>query len=724
MQIIIKNILTLAAITGLIIAGCKPPSSSLTVWEKRMSPPAYGKSAGPAIAKALGELRKVASGGQLQRAVLRFDAGEYPLTETLVLDHASLGDFRGELVLEGPEQGQAVLLGSAPVGEWKPAPAAKLSTAAAGKVWVAQLPAGHEPKTLYDAAGILPRSESGDFRLDDKGNTTEFRFPAEIFPLDGRIAGLELNVRPFEEWCHQILPVAALDPEVERGTTAVPSTYNLTRPRPYAKYVKQAWLENHPVWITEPGQWATDPITWRLYLWPRNGGKPESVRTGQLIELVRIEGDEAKGKPLANVTLLGLTFSQADRESICPEDAGLQHDWDFYDKANAMLRLRWVENITVESCRFVESGASGMRADLYAQNVRILGNTFSGLGGSGILLCGYGPGTRDLNKNNEIHGNLVENCARLIRHMPGIHLWQTGDNKVTRNLVRDLPYSGIIVSGAGASFFRNADAPGRELERTIRWAEVPAGGEYTTTSIQPYLHSRNNLIQGNEITRVMQELGDGNGIYVRFASATGNVVRNNYVHDIRGPGIRCDGQQGGVNIEGNLIFRTQFAGLITKEFNTVRNNFIVDVLNEGNSEERWLNLFGYILTRDWKAISGSELSGNVFLDTGQGEPAFYFFGTYPKQNIRAPRLSDFKVSNNLYWVSGNPDWAKAFVARNRAECIDPGSRAEDPGMEIVDGRMVFRGNVLKEMGIQPFDWDRVGLPLARDNIKNQVSNGM
>jgi hypothetical protein len=491
------------------------------------------------------------------------------------------------------------------------------------------------------------------------------------------------------------------------GATALPCTYKMTSPRSLARYDKQGWLENHPAFITEPGRWAADPTTGKLYLWPREEGKPEGVRAGELIELVRIEGDEKAEKPLVNVTLRGVTFSQADRESIGPNDAGLQHDWDFMDKANAMVRLRWVEEVTVEDCHFVESGASGLRADLFAQHVRIRNNVFRGLGGGGVLLCGYGPGTKDFNKNNEVTGNLVENCARLIWHMPGIHVWQSGNNRIARNLVRDLPYNGIVVSGNAPHHFETKEAPRRELDRTIRWAEV-GEGPYTKEYIQPFLHSRNNIVEGNEITRVMQKLGDGNGIYVRFASETGNVVRNNYVHDLPAVAIRCDGQQGGVTLEGNLIYRAQGAGLTSKEFNVVRNNFIVDVLNEGNSDARRKEFQGYMHSKDSRAVRGSELSRNVFLDTGKGEPAFYYFGTYPKQKLRAPVLSDFKASNNLYWVRGNPAWARAFVARNHAEGADAGSRADDPGMEIVEGRLYFRGKVLDELGIKPFDWDAVG----------------
>ena len=71
-----------------------PPS----VWETCLRPPAGADpstDAGPSIRQALGELRAAAQGGGLERAVLRFAAGEYPLADTLVLDHAALGDFLG-----------------------------------------------------------------------------------------------------------------------------------------------------------------------------------------------------------------------------------------------------------------------------------------------------------------------------------------------------------------------------------------------------------------------------------------------------------------------------------------------------------------------------------------------------------------------------------------------------------------------------------------------------
>jgi hypothetical protein len=64
-------------------------------------------------------------------------------------------------------------------------------------------------------------------------------------------------------------------------------------------------------------------------------------------------------------------------------------------------------------------------------------------------------------------------------------------------------------------------------------------------------------------------------------------------------------------------------------------------------------------------------------------------------------------------VSGRPGWAEAFVAANQAAGIDPGSVAIDPGMHRdADGRPRFDPDVLKQLGIEPFAWDQVGLPQA------------
>ena len=673
--------------------------------------PASGSATG-VFEDALRRLREASETQEITNVTLLVAPGIYWFDRTLAVTPQSVGKFRGKLVIAAAPKARPVILGSREVLDWRQEDHPLLPSAATGKVWATSLPPGLVPKTLYDAAGMLPRAQSQGFIPGAKGDLTNFSFPPGIVPRAIGPVGLELMIRPYHLWSFNILPIASIDPVAGAATTALPGTYALQPMKPWGDPIKpSAWFENHPAWITQPGNWAFDSVAGKLYLWPRTDGKPDGIRAGNLIELLRVEGDESGQKTLSGIVIRGLTFSQAERESLAADDRGLQHDWDFMDKGNAMVRLRWVRDVTVEDCTFVESGASGLRADLFAQHVQIRNNVFRGLGGGGVLLCGYGPGTKDLNKHNEVTGNLIEDCARLIRHMPGIHLWQSANNRVARNLVRDLPYTGIVVSGNSPHCFKRNETPKRELERTIRWDEV-GGGPYTTASIQPFLHSRNNVVEGNEITRVMQQLGDGNGIYIRFASQTGNVIRNNYVHDIEGRhnagGIRCDGQQSGVTIEGNLIHRVQFCGVSSNGRNAIRNNFIVDVLNPENSPDAPTPYFcGYLSLRE-KSVRGSDIARNVFLDTGHGRPKFYFLTSPRWKPPIPPQLPDLALSNNLYWVQGNRSHAQDFVTTNRNAGLDPGSLAVDPGMRLVNGRIVFDEQVLTKLGIKPFDWETVG----------------
>ena len=79
----------------------------------------------------------------------------------------------------------------------------------------------------------------------------------------------------------------------------------------------------------------------KVYLWPRNDSP---VVAPQLIEFIRVEGEVdkqgPKDKPVRNLVFRGLTFKHGDRYTLAKDDAGTQHDWDMFDKDNALVRLR------------------------------------------------------------------------------------------------------------------------------------------------------------------------------------------------------------------------------------------------------------------------------------------------------------------------------------------------------------------------------------------------
>ena len=213
------------------------------------------------------------------------------------------------------------------------------------------------------------------------------------------------------------------------------------------------------------------------------------------MELIRIQGKiDKKGPkdiPVRNLCFRGLTFMHGDSYRITKDDAGLQHDWNMHDKANALVRMRGTENCTIEDCRFAHSGSGAIRVDLHGQQNRISGNLIEHIGGSGILLCGYGPGTKDVNRKNLVYNNHIHHVGRIYWHSPGIMIWQSGENRVANNLVHHTPYTGIIISGCMTAFFAKY---GRELGKTIRRHEIGRlPKKFELKDVRPYLHTHDNL---------------------------------------------------------------------------------------------------------------------------------------------------------------------------------------------------------------------------------------
>ena len=206
--------------------------------------------------------------------------------------------------------------------------------------------------------------------------------------------------------------------------------------------------------LDEPGEWVLNTKEGKLYLWPRN---ESPVMAPQLTELIRVEGEidkeGPKDMPVRNLCFRGLTFMHGERYQLTEDDAGLQHDWDMHDKANALVRLRGTENCTIEQCHFAHSGSGAIRVDLHGQQNKISGNHIEQMGGAGILLCGYGPGTKDVNRDNLVYNNHIHHMGRIYLHSPGIMVWQSGENRVANNLIHHTPYTGMIISGCMTHFF-------------------------------------------------------------------------------------------------------------------------------------------------------------------------------------------------------------------------------------------------------------------------------
>ncbi|MFT5129609.1 MAG: hypothetical protein ACI8W8_003234 [Rhodothermales bacterium] len=498
------------------------------------------------LARARDAVREVAKikAGDI-RVLVR--GGRYELADTLVFgpEDSGVGD---SLITYAAFPGETpVFSAGREVSGWKQVDSdlPGLPRQARGKLWVADV--SRRFYSLYDAEGLLPRARSAGFIPHEGGKHHSLKFPKGRLKAWPNLEDVEIVIRPHHAWVLNILPLQSVDEGAGIARTSIPATYMMNELH-YLNGTDSCWVENVLEALDEPGEWVLNTQEGKLYLWPRNNSVPTQVIAPLLQEAIRVEGRiDKKGPtdiPVRNLRIRGLTLTHGARVTWTATDKGLQHDWAMHDKGNALIRFRGTENCEIQACHFVHSAGTAIRVDLYGQQNRVVGNHIEHVGGVGVLLCGYGPGTKDVNHHNMIANNHVHHVGEIYSHSPGMFLWQSGQNHVANNLIHHTPYSGLVISGVMSHMFGRRD--NREMVRTIRWHEIPGKPKARKPDqVQRFLHSHDNIVEYNEIHHVMELMGDGNGIYIRGAGP-GNVIRRNYIHHMLAPlvmqsAIRTDG---------------------------------------------------------------------------------------------------------------------------------------------------------------------------------------
>ncbi len=678
------------------------------------------------LARARDAVRTVIAAGLEHDVTVLLRGGTYRLDETVVfgLEHSGTDEHAINYAAYPGER--PVLSSGVPIRGWRKAGKTLpgLPAEVSGNVWVADVPEGlGRFRTLYDGPKRLPRARSQGCvptkrypRNRVLGWRNTLAFPSGAIKSWPNLDDVEILIVPQYPWSSNILPLASVDEQAGTAQTAVPSTYPMGQAYFGVFPDGTLWVENVLEALNEPGEWVLNTHEGRLYLWPKGERPGETIVAPRLTELIRVEGaidsDGPTDRPVRNLVFRGLTFTQADRWPWEAERVGwgLQHDWEMFDRPTALVRFRGAEGCAVEQCHFVESGGSAVRLDLHCQNNRISGNHIEHVGGVGILLAGYGPGTKDVNRNNEVVNNHVHHCGRLLWHSPGIFAWQSGENRIAHNLVHHTPYTAIVVSGR-ISWSRDGSG---ECSKTIRWAEVHEVLPNTTAAPgwhqrEPLLHGRRNLIELNEIHHTMEMLGDGNCIYIS-GTGGGNVVRQNYLHDVDSPNvnanIRCDDDQHQTLIERNVIYRCCGEGFISKGNNTIRNNLVVDLRPKTTAGMECKHQRGYLVL-PYGSVTGSVVTRNVFYSREKGQNLLYESG---RGRGAKAMLRECRADHNLYFCEADPEWGRRHLDQQRQYGIEEHSIAADPRFVDVDSgdlRLKEESPAL-DLGFEPIDLSNVG----------------
>lgn len=669
-------------------------------WSGRFAEPQEADGPLATLEAARLKVRQLSAANPKDGIEVQIRGGLYKLRETVVFGPEDSGSKGAPVVYRAFPGEKPVFTGGVQIDTWRHcaqdpegvAPQAK------GKLWVAKIPKRKNKqwkiKSLYNGDKLLKRSTSGelfyaererknDYNMQGKKIYKELDYEGKpVRPFDRDLYYKGNDMRDWENpddievvlrerrWIFNLIPLKKIDAKKKIAWMAVDPTYQPM------KHYKPYWIENAIDYLDEPGEWVFNSVAGRLYIWPEGNISGMRIIAPYLQEFIRVEGRE-DGPSAKYLHFEGLTFKHGLRDTLVEGDRGLQHDWEMYDKGNAVMRFRHAEDCLVNQCAISASSGTGIRLDLHCQRITLSSNRLEYLGGGGIVLSGYGPGTKDVNKYNVVTNNYIHHVGELYWHATAIFITQSGHNKITHNTISDVPYNGLVISGCRPHEFYlvNRIPFRRAWVSTIRAEECEP---YTLKGLNserktaidhflPLLHARDNEIRMNDISRTLLRLGDGNAIYLSAMGANNRLERNFLHHNYHVAGtIRLDDNPSYTIIKENVITDSE-RGIGVKGPCEIINNFVfTPMFMRGN-----VKIMGGSRVR--KSIKNAR---NIFFPPVKtDQKRGYFLAGDGKEN--------YAYHNNLPLMEDS-----IYFTSNRKKSFVPGSGI---GTDLVSGQKAAPG---------------------------------
>lgn len=436
-------------------------------------------------------------------------------------------------------------------------------------------------------------------------------------PEDGQV-----SIFPRFNWSHYLLPIESYDAAGRTLQLGPGSFYEI---RPGDRYFVRGHLED----LDSPGEWYLDPRTSVLYFWPPEplDGRPVYVPTMEHVVTL---------SDCSHVTLQDLTIE-------CCEGSGLV----LQDCTGVTIAASTIRNV---------GGAEGVGVALDGgKSNRVVGNDIHDTASSGIRLGG-GDLYRLEAGRNEADNNHIHHVGRVDRNGNGVELHWGAGNRVSHNVIHDIPHSGVLMWGAAHTI---------EYNRLVR------------TCLES------------------EDCGAIGGGAIDWLSWQGAVVRYNWIQDTLGFGydpqakrwrspyfasaLYPDWAASGVRIIGNVLVRAPMSLLYlhSGRDNIVENNVLVDGDGAQAAWTGWTRQTGFWSTMvdgwvskyetasesaAWRSVrtlkdpravplpDGRVMHGNVFRRNivcfRSPEAALIQFSDVP--------LDHNRVDQNLYYHYGRP----------------------------------------------------------------------
>ncbi|MDD4101679.1 MAG: right-handed parallel beta-helix repeat-containing protein, partial [Kiritimatiellae bacterium] len=480
--------------------------------------------------------------------VVRVRGGIYHLESTLTFTPEDSGTHSAPVVYEAATDEEPILSAGTPVSGW---------TLTQQGRWQARLPEAAHGNRIFSQLYV-----NGQRRFRPTWPRQGYNFVAAASPIEPNVCPdrfvyrtgdilpewqrlSEKEVCVIHNWNLSRFPILAVDPS-SRTVTLAGRTWHASlndiTPRNWYR------VENVLEAFDQPGQWYLDRESGILSYIPLPG---EDHTTANVIAplhdtVIELKGDVSAATTVEHLVFRGLTLAH--------NNWSVPSNGYSYAQAEApitgALTARNARHIRVERCIVRHTGTYGIDFGNGCRDCTVESCELFDLGAGGVKVGIAWEGEHD--PRNYAYGcivrdNLIAYGGRI--HPAGVGVWigHAASNRVERNTIHDLYYSGISAGW--------------------KWSFGPNPA-----------HA--NIIEWNRIFRIGQGvLSDLGGIYM-LGEQPGSVERFNVMHGIRrsrygGWGVYFDSGSSHILVENNLVYDTEDGGLIhgnNSKSNLVRNN--------------------------------------------------------------------------------------------------------------------------------------------------------
>lgn len=496
-----------------------------------------GNDEGPfrTIKAAKDSVRKLIEDGLNSDVIINIREGNYYLDKTLIFNELDSGTEDYRIIYKNYGDEKPVLSGGRLVSNWQHYK---------GNIYVTDIGKDICPYSLFENGrrGIYARYPKDGYNnaiMSEEAPMESFKYGKQDLPAILDKDNLQVYIWPGGmegdwNWFTNTINVSSIDEKNRIIKLQEAASYELGTG---SRYYIQGALDL----LSEPGEFYHDKKEGRLYYYPYTAPiEEQNIVIPIMNEILRFQG-ESIDKTVKNIQLNNIEIRYTDRKEqltkVVTSDS-LNND--------GTICIENGENIEIKYCRICNTGSHGIYLKGYAQKNLIYGNRFNDIGETGVYIEGIRKPDYFVSRNNQIVNNDISDTGKSVGHGAGIQLYQSGENTIAHNRIRNTPRYSISL-------------------KSISILEDELSNSYETKDNTLYSgYNVKNIIEYNDLSHANTDSQD-TGVIEMWGGGSRNIIRNNYIHDSNvnfsfGFGIYLDDRADFCLVENNIIEGLQKKG--------------------------------------------------------------------------------------------------------------------------------------------------------------------